>query len=241
MKDTVYTHVSIKENYKTVKLTSKQWKIYFYFLYGSKFNAQKVEDHRYIYKSELNKTQACKTLGIGSLNTFNNALKALKENGLLRETETVYMIYARDYVEIDRHILFNLLNFSKKKEADIDLLRTFIILKYIYTYANSKAEMKFSRSDIVKLLGHDKTNSIYYYKISVYLALLSYWGLIELKLNTAHNSHTGSYVIYHLQNIKEQNLNPEFETDIEAEMENEVMDKELFNKIQEKMGILVEE
>jgi len=36
------------------KITAKHWKVYYYMLSVSKFNSNKVEDHRYIYKKDFN-------------------------------------------------------------------------------------------------------------------------------------------------------------------------------------------
>ena len=221
--------------YKTI--TPKQWKVYYYLLSISKFDSQNVEKHRYVYKNALNITQSCKDIGIKSRKTFYNALERLEEYNLIRQTATAYLIYSGDWVEIDRKVLINLLNYSISKEQDIDLLRMFLILKKIFKIADSKEDMSFTQRNLVMLLGHAPTDSTYYNNVRTYLALLSYWGLIEVKLHTEYDEKLGRYIIYHLQNVKEKELSPDFETDIEAEKYASGMSNELFEKVMFKMPL----
>lgn len=241
MKNGIYTQTPTEGNkaaYK--KITNKQWKVYYYLLSVSKFNSMKVEDHRYIYKSEINKTATCKMLGIKSVNTYNDAIEKLKDKGLIRELDTTYLIYAKDYVEVNKDVLINLLKFSCMKDSGIDLLRTYLALKYIFILAPSKAAMCFTKADIISLLGHNKKTGTYYLQVQLYLALLSYWGLIELKQHRQYDKNIKPYTIYHIENVKENNLNPDFESDIETEMMNSVLGEELFNKIKDKMPQLID-
>jgi hypothetical protein len=134
-----------------------------------------------------------------------------------------------------------LLNYSAQKEQDIDLLRTFLILKKIWVLAESKQEMTFTQRNLVMLLGHNTTDSPCYSNIRIYLALLSYWGLIELKLHTEYSKELGKYTIYHLQKIEEGELSPDFDTDIEAEMKASAMSDDLFERVMFKMPEILED
>lgn len=91
------------------------------------------------------------------------------------------------------------------------------------------------------LLGHNDTDNTYYPNIRLYLALLSYWGLIELKLYTTYDEKIGKYTVYHLQDVKEKDLSSDFETDIEAEMKASAMSEELFEKVMFKMPEILED
>ena len=232
-KNSVYAQTQSKDNYKADrKITAKHWKIYYYLLSVSKFNAEKVEDHRYVYRKDFNITHACRTLGIKSNQTFYNALKRLEEHRLIRVDETCYFLYARNWIEIDKNILGNLVKYSKTREEDIDLLRTFLILKKMNKIAENAEEKSFTLRQISILLGHGDTHPKYYENIRIYLALLSFWGLIELKQHKQYNKELETaYTIYHLQHIKENDLKPDFESDINAEMNAALPSEELMNKL----------
>ena len=232
-KNSIYAQTQSKDNYIRDKdIPAKHWKIYYYMLSVSKFNADKVEDHRYIYKKDFNISKACRDLGIKSNQTFYNAIKRLGEKGLIRVNDNNYFLYAKNWVEVDKNVLSNLVSYAKTREQDIDLLRTFLILKKINKIAESSEERSFTLRQLSILLGHGDTTELYYNNIRVYLALLSFWGLIELKQHRQYSENLGtSYTVYHLQSIKETNLNADFESDIEAEKSAPLPSEELMNKL----------
>lgn len=54
-KDEILAETQTRDNYlKDKKITAKQWKIYFYLLSISKYNSEKKENHRYVYKNSIN-------------------------------------------------------------------------------------------------------------------------------------------------------------------------------------------
>lgn len=66
----------------------------------------------------------------------------------------------------------------------------------------------------------------------MYLALLSFWGLIELKYHTETNQQLGNhYTVYHLQKVNDKATNPDFEADIEGEKNSPLPSKELIDKL----------
>ena len=232
MRNSVYAQTQTKENYQAdTKITAKQWKIYYYLLSVSKFNAEKVEDHRYVYKRDFNISQTCRELGIKSTQTFYNALKRLEEHRLIKTTDNVYFLYAKNWISIDKNLLTNLVKYSKVREEDIDLLRTFLILKKMNKIAETSEEKNFTLRQMSILLGHGDTTPKYYESIRIYLALLSFWGLIELKQHREYKDGLGNYTIYHLQNINEQATNADFESDIQAEMNAKLPSQEFMDKL----------
>ena len=129
-KNSVYAHTQTKESYSNDKgITAKHWKVYYYLLSVSKFDSQRVEDHRYVYKKDFNISAACRTLGVKSNQTFYNALERLEKHGLVKVKSDYYLLYARNWIDIDKDVLTNLVKYAKTREQDIDLLRTFLILK----------------------------------------------------------------------------------------------------------------
>ena len=233
MRNSVYAQTQSKENYKAdKKITAKQWKIYYYLLSVSKFNVEKVEDHRYVYKKDFNISQSCRVLGIKSTQTFYNALKRLEEHRLLRVNDETYFLYAKNWISVDKNVLGNLVKYSKTREEDIDLLRTFLILKKMEKVAESAEEKSFTLRQMSILLGHGDTTPKYYESIRIYLALLSFWGLIELKQHKQFNESLGTaYTIYHLRKVNETNLKDDFESDIEAEMDAKLPSQGLMDKL----------
>ena len=228
----IYAQTQTRENYlEDKKITSKHWKIYYYMLSVSKFNSQFVEQHRYVYKKDFNVSKACRDLGIKSTQTFYNAIKRLQEHKLIKVKDDIYFLYSRNWIEIDKDVLTQLVKYSKTRENDIDLLRTFLILKKINKIAANNEERSFTLRQISLLLGHGDTNSVYYNNIRIYLALLSFWGLIVLKMHTQTSDNLGHYTIYHLQEIREVSNNSDFVSDIEGEMNAPLPSEELMTKL----------
>lgn len=231
-KNYVYAHTQTKESYKKDKnITAKQWKVYYYLLSVSKFDSNRVEQHRYVYKNSINISQACRDLGIKSTKTFYNALGKLSEVGLIIVYPDFYKIKAKNWVEIDKTILTSLIKCSKAHDQDIDLLRTFLILKKIDEIAENSQERSFTLRQMSVLLGHGDTTSDVYTKIRFYLAILHFWGLALITAHTETNSSLGHYTVFHLQKISEQNLNPDFQSDIEAEMNAPLPSEEFLDKL----------
>ena len=139
MNDSVHAHTQTKMNYQIYKkITAKQWKIYYYLVGISNYNSKRPEDHRYIYRKDINISQICRELGVKSTKTFYNALDKLSEYGLAKATQEYIFLYAEDWVDINREVLLELVKFSaaaendSKREQEIDLLRTYLILKNMY-------------------------------------------------------------------------------------------------------------
>lgn len=241
MNDSVYAHTQTRENYKMYKnITSKHWKIYYYLIGISNFNSLQPEDHRYIYRKNINISQICRELGIKSTKTFYNALKRLEEYGLVRATEEHIFLYAEDWININREVLLELIKFSSssceskestRREQEIDLLRTYLILKKLMTVTQRKEDRSFTLRNIIMLLGHSPTDTFYYNKIRNYLGLLSYWNLIELKVHKEYKPNLGQYCVYHLQKVQEDELSEDFFLDIESEMQVTGMSQELYQKV----------
>ena len=233
-KDTIYVQTQTKENYKRdKKLTAKQWKIYYYLLSVSKYNSQKREDHRYVYKKDFNISACCRMLGIKSNQTFYNAIAALSKHGLVYDDGAHFLLYYNNWIDINKDVLSNLIDYSngEDREQYIDLLRLYLIFKKLDSIAENAEERQVTKRQLILLLGHSDTTTENYKTIETYLALLSFWGLIELKTHTAYNSNTGSYTVYHLQKVNEFPNNASFESDIQAEMQSPLPSEELMAKL----------
>ena len=232
-KNTIYAQTQTKDNYlQDKKITAKHWKVYYYMLSVSKFNSDKVEDHRYIYKKDFNISQACRDLGIKSNQTFYNALKRLEAHKLVKVKDDNYFLYAQNWIDINKEVLSALIKYARQEEQDIDLLRTFLILKKLNKIAQNSDERSFTLRQLSVLLGHGDTTAEYYKKIRIYLALLSFWNMIELKQHKHYDSNLNTaYTIYHLQMVSENNLSPDFNINIEEEMLAPLPSEELMDKL----------
>ena len=244
-KNSIHVQTETKETYEIdKKITAKQWKIYYYLLSQSKFNKEMIEDHRYIYKKDFNISACCRFLGIKSNKTFYNAIEALSRKHLVIDDGKHFILYAKIWIDINKDVLSNLVKFSvstnknaskveqAKKEEDIDLLRTFLIIKKIDKIAVNDSERCFTKRQLILLLGHNDNSSEYYEKIRVYLAALVFWGFIELKYHTAYNNDNGRYTIYHIQKVNELPSNPDFEEDINGEMNATIPSQALMDKLE---------
>lgn len=243
-KDLIYVETQTKETYKqsTTRITAIQWKVYYYMLSVSKFDSQKVASRRYIDKNYFNIAQACRDLSIKSIQTFYNAIKRLEERHLIHNTENYYFLYAKNWIEVDRHILSTLLRYAKQREKDIDLLRVFLILKKMDKIAENSPERDFTLRQLCILLGHGGSTPEYYSNVRIYLALLSFWGLIELKQYKQLNTNFGAgHIIYHLQKIKETDLNSDFESDVEEERNTAILSTRLMDKLKFSCSEILEE
>lgn len=219
MKNYVYAETTTKNNTVEHKgITSKQWQVYYYLLSISNFDAQRREDHRYVYKKDFNISAAAKFLGIGR-QTIYRALNNLAEAGLVIERGQSYALYSKTWAPIEKDTLRGLLRFSKAASKNIDMLRLYLALKKLNQTAKSKAEKSFTRRDAVVLLGHGKSDTASYQDVKTYIILLTYFNLIEVKTHMEHSDSFGNYIVYHLQNVMETSDRADFEdSDILAEM-----------------------
>lgn len=203
------------------------------------YDSTRAEDHRFIYKKDLNISQAAKFLGI-SRPTVYTAIKNLEKTNLIREFENHYSLYARDWVKIEKNVLKALLKFSQNNTKNIDLLRVFLLLKKLSLIADSAEQKAFTKRHLILLLGHNATVPEHYSDITMYIALLSYWELIEVKTHICNDEKLGHYTIYHLQRADETKINPDLISDLAAEMnENNIMPERVFNALQFSMPDLL--
>lgn len=235
MKDTIQVQTQHKEDKQvkhSKKITSKHWKIYYQLMSLSKYNSKQVEDHRYVYKNAINISQLCRENDIKSNKTFYNAIERLSEWGLVEDFSEYFLLYAPNWVEISPHVLKTLLAHVGGGSQHIDLLRIYLILKKMDKLAQSNQDRSFTAKAIIKLLDHGTSNSCSYENVRFYLAILSYWGLIELKVHREYDPNIGSYKIYHLQKVNETNLSEDFEIDDkEAEAAAPLLSEEMMEKL----------
>lgn len=101
-------------------------------------------------------------------------------------------------------------------------------------------ERAFTRRELILLLGHDDTTTENYTDVQIYLGLLSYWGLIELKSHVEQHEKLGHYTVYHLQRANEDQVNPELISNDIGEMNGSAMSEKIYNSLMFTMPELLE-
>lgn len=239
-KNRVRAQTTTKDNYSRYKkITSKQWQVYYYLLNISFYDAQSAEDHRFVYKKDLNIAAASRFLGV-SRPTIYSAITNLCQIGLMKDRGMSYSIYARDYVEINRDTLQRLISFSRATPKNIDLLRTYLYLKKLSYLAHTADEKSFTKRNLIMLLGHNTNASESYYDVQNYLALLCYLELVELKTHVATDENFGHYTVYHLQKVNETSEHPDLQSDLAAEMKGSTMPNRIYDAMKFSMPELLE-
>lgn len=227
---------------KKEKITTKHWLIYYQLMSISKYNAQRVEDHRFVYKKDINISKMCRDCGIKSSKTFYNAIDRLSKWGLVSDMNNYFLLYAPNYIEIAPRTLKTFLSYTTEDTSHIDILRVFLILKKMDSVAENGEDRSFTIRSIVKLLSHGTSNTCSYLNIRFYLAMLSYWGLISLKYHTMYNSNLKPYLVYHLQWVKETELSKDFiDYNQEAEEQAPLMSDKMMEKLKMCFPIIMED
>lgn len=167
-----------EQKYKDVKST--HWQVYYYLQLKKIYDKERESSHYFVYKKDLNISQMAKELNI-SRPTIYTALKRLNKVKLITEEEMVYNICEIEYCNINKELLNSFLIFSKICSKNIDLLRTFLILKKLDIITTCPEEKIFTRRNLILLLGHNVGTPEHYNDMTTYIALLKYWGLIEIK------------------------------------------------------------
>ena len=104
------------------KFTSNQWKVYYWLLMNSKWNARAKEDHYYIYKNKFTQDDIIKDTHIGSKASIKRAFDALEAQGAIEyneQTKAYLLYFPRLYVPISTTILKVFFAFDW---VDMDLL-----------------------------------------------------------------------------------------------------------------------
>ena len=232
----VKTHAEPKVRKSEYKgLTSKHWQVYYYLVSISKYNSEAVENHRFLYESELNYSGMAKKLGM-SRPTVYKAMDKLKEVKLIKKNGKKLLIeWGKDYTKINLNLLTTMIDWSlesNRKNGTIDLLRIYLSLKLMDELAVTSEQRSFTKRELIQILGHSDKDAELYKDVQYYLALLSYNGLIELKMHKEYQEKYGSYTVYHLQKVYDKDSVPDLTMDIKAEVG---ADKVLSEEMKEKL------
>ena len=182
-----------------VSLTNNQWAIYYYLLSISDYNSYKKEDHRYVYKKNINVSQISRDFGF-SRATYYNTLKALRNKDLIQyddKSDYIILPLPKIYTKISKKLIGQLLYY--REQFTIDLLRVYLFCGCIYDHFGSSK--KFTLRNVVKCLGHSDKRMEYYKIVEIALDLLSIWGLIDFSTEMINSSEFGLYRVYRIRNF----------------------------------------
>lgn len=186
------------ESAKYEQINAKTWVVYYYLLSISNYNNEE-KDHRFVYRKDFNITKVSKALGVGRA-TFYRALDTLKANHLIVASASgnYFTIPIRiGWARVSKNLLNELLGYSSI--LGVDLLRTYLFIKALYEVGNTSG---FTRRNLIRCLGHNEKDQIYYQKVEIYLALLERWELVYLDASTKVDDF-GGFIVYFIQNVRD--------------------------------------
>ena len=184
-------------------IPKKHWVVYYYLLSISKWNYKDKEQHRYVYKKDVNISEISKRLKV-SRTTYYSAIEYLINNNTIIEdscNDKYYKLpsYPKCYANIQPYVLKELLAYSIESNIGIDLLRTYLILKK-YNELKTNIIKNFTKKDIVVLLERGESATREYRKVEVILILLKKFDLIDFT-KEFKRTKISQYYVYTLKKV----------------------------------------
>lgn len=183
------------------KLTKKQYLVYSYLMSMSKWNAQRREDHYYVYKNTFLIKDACKMLGI-SQPTWRNAIQKLQELFYITEFDAYYQIeIPNTYAPLDIYLIKYLLQYGTEIQNGGHIVSVYSVLyRYWYYCTKNGDSCEISISQLLNLFDsrNGKTNAI------TYRLMLSLFDSSELiKMAKVGREYQGEpYTAYLIKEVK---------------------------------------
>lgn len=208
-----------------IKLTSKQWGVYYWLVSKSYWNGTKREGHYYLYKSSFNYTDIKKDLKISDNRTIQKAIEKLElYNKIAIAGDIIYIPHPDLYSYVSIKILSYLLNICAITNLSNELIVLYSILKRLKELNERNGnKTTFTLKLFVKLLGHSETDRKAYLLVRVFISFLSGEGFINISQTTKRN-RGGEYIEYTLWDIK-QELDKENIIDFNGEEVVEIQNK----------------
>lgn len=100
------THITPEQATGYTQINDNQWSVYFYLLSNSDYNSIDKEDHRFIYRSDINITRLSEKLNF-TRQTYYNILKALHKRKLIDNNNSDYILLPlpKLYAEISKELM----------------------------------------------------------------------------------------------------------------------------------------
>ena len=126
---------------KQTKLTEKQYLVYSYLMSISIWNAEKKEDHYYVYKNSFKVKDACELIHI-SQPTWRTAIKKLDQLGYIVNTDKWYEIYFPErYVPLNLGIITYLLPYGASIKCGGHIIAVYSVIAQYWKYQTNKGEV----------------------------------------------------------------------------------------------------
>ena len=208
-----------------VKLTSKQWSVYYWLMIKAHWNSNKKEGHYFVYTDSFSYNDIKKDLNIKDNRTIKNAMEKLETYGKICIVENIiYIPHPELYTYLSIDLMKYLLNLCTAANLSSELMAVYSILKRLKELDSKKGDVTtFTLKLIVKLLGHNETDHKAYELAKVFVSLLSGEGLIKISQAVKRN-RCGEYIEYTLWDIKET-INKNKIIDFDGEMAVEVQSR----------------
>lgn len=124
------------------KLTEKQYLVYSYLLSISHWNAERKEDHYYVYKNQFKVKDACEIIGI-SQPTWRTAISKLKELNYIAEEvngKCYIIFFPENYIPLHLSIITYLLPYGKELKCGGHIVAVYSVIAQYWRYQFNKNE-----------------------------------------------------------------------------------------------------
>lgn len=193
------------ENGEKSVLTTKQYLVYAYLLSISKWNANRKEDHYYVYKNSFVISEVIAQLGI-TAPTWRSAIKKLCELNYIEESEDkkiYYLSLPYYYAPLELNLIKFLLRFGTAIKNGHHIIGVYSVIYRYWRYClkqNKDCEITINQlKNLFKIRAHEKD----YLPYKIMMNLFEYYGLIQIKRVSREFSGV-PYTAYQIQcvNIK---------------------------------------
>lgn len=198
---------------KTTELNASTRAVYYYLLAKSIWNLAHNEDHYYIRKKDINKSDMSKRLGY-SRPTIYKCLDILKAKNKIYEDENYYILpWPKPYAIMRQEVLEYLIGYFGSFGSDIIWLLA--ILKGIPEVERKKG---FNASELVYMLEHapDRNTRA---SVRAMLFILQEDGFIKMRSVWTTNKQGISYYVYKFDEVNTENLPVQIDKDVDIDKE----------------------
>jgi hypothetical protein len=208
-----------------VKLTPKQWSVYYWLVIKAYWNSIKKEQHYFVYADSFSLADVRRDLGIKDNRTIKSAMEKLElYNKINIVGNIIYIPHPDLYTYLSIDLTNYLLNICAAANISSELIVAYSILKRLKELDDKNgSRTTFTLKLIVKLLGHNETDRAAYELARVFVSLLSGEGLIKVS-QTVKKNKGGEYIEYTLWDIKEK-LDKGQLIDFDGEMAVEIQNR----------------
>lgn len=208
-----------------VKLTQKQWSVYYWLVVKSYWNSNKKEQHYFLYSSDFSYSEIKKELGIKDNRTIKSAMEKLElYNKINIVGDIIYIPHPDLYTYLSINLIKYLLTLCSIINISSELIVVYSILKRLRELDKKHdKQTTFNLKLILKLLGHNENDKKAYILIKIFISILVGEGLIKVS-ETIKNNKGGNYVEYTLWEIKE-NIDNNRQIDFSGEMAVEIQNR----------------